>query len=678
MNKGQSSYRDVLHDGTLLNNGKYRIVRHLASGGFGNTYEAINTAFEKMCAIKEFFIIGVNHRDSDTFTVQVSNPAMTSTFESAKTKFKKEAQRLYDLHNDHIVRVHDQFEENNTVYYVMDYIDGQSLSQLMKEQGHPFSEVQVRDILSQMIDALRCIHAWQIWHMDIKPGNIMMDASGRCTLIDFGASKQTDRDSRGATSSAIAQTPGYAPMEQVNGNKDYWGPWTDIYALGATIYNLLTGNRPPLSDDISFRQSQAFSFPETVSQQMRSLVIHMMSLVFVNRPQNVDEVLAELNRAVTQPLAADDNSTVYGRHGKTESHPSDKTPTTPEIGADATVVGSQPPKPANGTPAPKKNKKLIYILSALVVAALAAFLYLAFSGGGGKTAKKGKGNPSATVSEVVTSADSVSSVGEESKTEEGKENTPIDTVPQSSSADSVFSVGEESKTEEGKENAPIDTIPQPSVSQPKTFNVKGVSFTMMPVEGGTLMMGATAEQGSYDWENDINPGPAHSVTLSSYYIGETEVTQALWKAVMGSNPSEFKGNNHPVENVSWDDCQIFIRKLNSLTGENFRLPKGSEWEDAARGGNKSRGYKYSGGNSLATVAWYSDNSGETTHNVKTRQSNELGIYDMSGNVNEWCNDNSEEYRGGGWNDGARNCRVANYYYYMVGDNHADLGLRLAL
>lgn len=158
---------------------------------------------------------------------------------------------------------------------------------------------------------------------------------------------------------------------------------------------------------------------------------------------------------------------------------------------------------------------------------------------------------------------------------------------------------------------------------------------MIAVEGGTFTMGATSEQ------TGANPDerPTHSVTLSDYYIGETEVTQELWTAVMGSNPSEFTGNmQRPVECVSWDDCQTFIAKLNELTGETFRLPTEAQWEYAARGGNKSKGYIYSGSNTIDDVAWCASNSSSTTHPVKTKAPNELGIYDMSGNVWEWCSD----------------------------------------
>lgn len=165
----------------------------------------------------------------------------------------------------------------------------------------------------------------------------------------------------------------------------------------------------------------------------------------------------------------------------------------------------------------------------------------------------------------------------------------------------------------------------------KTFTVKGVNFTMIPVQGGTFTMGS----------KEFIDCPPHKVTLSSYMIGETEVTQALWKAVMGTNPTSKNnkiGNNYPVTDVSWDDCQVFIKNLNALTGQNFRLPTEAEWEFAARGGNKSRGYAYSGSNTPSKVAWYCDNSGFCMHAVKTKLPNELGIYDMSGNVTEWCKD----------------------------------------
>ena len=227
---------------------------------------------------------------------------------------------------------------------------------------------------------------------------------------------------------------------------------------------------------------------------------------------------------------------------------------------------------------------------------------------------------------------------------------------------------------------------------------------MVWVEGGTFTMGATSEQGSdaLDWQK-----PVHQVTLSSFSIGKYEVTQEEWEAVMGSNPSKFKGAKRPVERVSWDDCQEFIRKLNALTGKRFRLPTEAEWEFAARGGNLSQGYMYAGGNSIDSVAWYNENSYNKgsnspdyeTHPVGQKQSNELGLYDMAGNVKEWCQDwydssyygrspstnpvnNASAYgrvnRGGCRYCLAGGCRVSNRGNYAPSHRGDDLGLRLVL
>ncbi len=251
------------------------------------------------------------------------------------------------------------------------------------------------------------------------------------------------------------------------------------------------------------------------------------------------------------------------------------------------------------------------------------------------------------------------------------------------------------------------TVSQPTVAQQpvaqatvtNSYNISipvknGISIDMVRVEAGTFTMGATAEmKDPYDWEK-----PTHRVTLTNdYYIGKYEVTQALWQAVMGKNPSEDKGDNLPVEQVSWDDCQEFLSKLNRITGKTFRLPTEAEWEYAARGGNKSRGYQYSGSNNLSDVAWYWDNSGYETHAVGTKQPNELGIYDMSGNVEEWCQDWSGEYssssqvnptgansgncraiRGCCWRHDARYCHSSYRSSSAPINRHDGLGLRLAL
>ena len=249
-----------------------------------------------------------------------------------------------------------------------------------------------------------------------------------------------------------------------------------------------------------------------------------------------------------------------------------------------------------------------------------------------------------------------------------------------------------------------DEVAFSTLAQPITITANGVAFDMLLVEGGTFWMGAQSTnpngQNYYSYVNS-DESPVHQVTLSSFYMGETEVTQALWEAVMGSNPSYFSGSNLPVEKVCWNDCQEFITKLNQLcasqlNGKQFRLPTEAEWEYAARGGRNNQGYEYSGSNTLGDVAWYYDNSSKT-HAVGTKQANDLGLYDMSGNVWEWCSDWYGSYsdnaqtdptgpaygserviRGGSWSSSTRGCRVSNRSDHTPGESDSYLGLRLAL
>ena len=251
----------------------------------------------------------------------------------------------------------------------------------------------------------------------------------------------------------------------------------------------------------------------------------------------------------------------------------------------------------------------------------------------------------------------------------------------------------------------VNTVPEqvnpPKLNAEQTLVIDSLVANMVGVEGGTFTMGATAEQGD---DADEDEKTTHSVTLSSFSIGKFEVTQEEWEVVMGENPSRFKGAKRPVEQVSWEDCQKFIAILNALTGKNFRLPTEAEWEFAARGGNKSRHYKYSGGDDAGEVAWYDafyvdDSSADYgSHPVGQKNPNELGLYDMSGNVWEWCQDWSSNdyyskspsvdpcnstsaservYRGGSWCNNAAGCRVSNRNGKAPDFKGSSLGLRLA-
>jgi formylglycine-generating enzyme required for sulfatase activity len=477
------------------------------------------------------------------------------------------------LHHSNIVNVFDIFEENGTAYFVMDYIAGRSLSDIVNHDG-PLPEARALKYIRQIASALQYVHDHNRLHLNIKPSKIMVDSDDNAILIDFGTSKLYDEESGENTSNLMEKTLVYTPLEQMGNDVIKFTPATDIYSLGATLYNLLTGITPLPASRLASGE-ELDPLPDSVSDSTALAITAAMTINKMKRPQSMTAFLALLDGEV--PAAEEKRF----------------------------------PDQQSSSPIKEPWKKMLGWAVAVVVlfGIVVAFGYSRQSGSS------------------------------------------------------------------------------------KTFTVNGITFKMMKVEGGTFSMGATSEQE----DPDDDEMPVHQVTLYNYYIGETEVTQALWTAVMGGNPSCFTGDNRPVEQVSWNDCQEFIKKLNSLTGENFRLPTEAEWEFAARGGHNSQGYQYSGSNNLSSVAWYYDNSGNQTHEVKTKSPNELGIYDMSGNVWEWCQDwygyyssssvmnpmgaasgSSRVCRGGCWNFNAGCCRSAYRGSNEPSDQFCTLGLRLVL
>ena len=546
-----------LKDSTLLQGGKYKIVRHISSGGFGNTYEGVHALMDARVAIKEFFPKMFCNRDENTSHITVATQSNIELVDKLRKKFIEEAKAIFKMNHPNIVKVHDIFEENGAAYYVMDYIDGKSLGDIVKQRA-ALSESEAVDYIRQVAGALKYVHSLNRLHLDIKPGNVMVEANGHAVLIDFGASKYYDMESGENTSTLMGvNTKGYAPIEQSTQSFTRFSPATDIYALGATLYKLLTGITPPDANLLMAKEETLAPLPSCISKSTHNAVSKAMTLIRADRVQTVETFLSMLDS---------------------------KTPDTSD-------------------------------------------------------------NEETVCEEACKAAE------------------------------------EEQKRREGGTSS-------------KTFTLGGVSFDMVKVQAGSFTMGATSEmEDPFNYEK-----PIHQVTLTNdYYIGKTEVTQALWKAVMGNNPSYFRGDNFPVEYVSWDDCQKFISKLNSLTGQNFRLPTEAEWEFAARGGNNSNHYQYSGSNELGDVAWYYGNSGDKTHVVASKQPNELGLYDMSGNVWEWCSDwhgnyssssqtnptgpNSGSYRatrGGSWYNYARICRSSDRGASAPDFSGFDLGLRLVL
>ena len=651
-----------LQTGSTLQSGKYRILSVLGQGGFGITYLAENIMLDGKVAIKEFFFKEYCNRDEETSHVTIPTDGNRKIVERFKMKFIKEARTIFKLNHPNIVRILDIFEENGTAYYVMDYIEGESLGDMVKRRG-AIPEAEAIGYIKEAGSALTYIHGKSMNHLDIKPGNLMKrKGNSKVQVIDFGVAKQYDAaTSEGTTTTPVGISHGYSPIEQYQKNGvQSFSPQSDVYALAATLFKLLTGNTPP---EAMIVQDEGLPADELRAKGVSESVIRAIDAAMQTRKkrtQSVAEFLKNLD-------AKDDEDTVLTdetqkaeeeRKRKEAEAKADKEKAEAETRAKAEAERKskeEAERKAREEEAgrkrqqeeaakAKRNKTVLWVVAAVIVIAFASVGINTFLG------------------QSSTS------------TPEKKQSTSTSSSQRSSSSSSSNS--------STSNNSNLQSI------------LNELANNMVYVQGGTFTMGATSEQGS-DTQSDEKP--THQVTLSSYYIGRTEVTQELWEAVMGSNPSKFTGNRKPVENVSWNDCKTFISKLNSITGKNYRFPTEAEWEFACRGGNRSNGYKYSGSNILGNVAWYYDNSGSTTHEVGTKSPNELGLYDMSGNVWEWCSDWYGNYssssqtnptgassgshrvlRGGGWLNGAWYFRSSNRENYYPGDRFNGLGLRLCL
>lgn len=300
--------RNILPEGTTLQMGKYRIDKLLSYSGFGIVYMATEMQFDERVAIKEFFMKSVNRRDGDSTTISVTTPQNKIVFDEQKAKFMMEAKRLRRLHNQHIVHITDLFEENGTVYYVMNYIDGQPLSNIVRQNGM-IKEQEVFDYLNQTLDALEEIHSQKFVHLDIKPANLMVDKTGQIHVIDFALSKSQFSEE----DVVVGYTHGYAPPEQMCGEITKIGPWTDLYALGATLYNLLTGQKPPSISQIAEEAEDAFLFPESIDIGFQALITWMMDISPIKRSQSVERVrkmIEDLGLMDEFDDIADDDATI--------------------------------------------------------------------------------------------------------------------------------------------------------------------------------------------------------------------------------------------------------------------------------------------------------------------------------------------------------------------------------
>ena len=716
----------ILPSGAILQGGRYQIERELGHGGFGFTYLATQKGLNRKVAIKEFFMRDYCERDANTSQVSLGTSGSREMIERFRRKFIKEAQNIAMLNHANIIRIYDVFEEHGTAYYVMEYLDRGSLRDLVNRRGK-LSEQEALFYIKQIASALAYIHERRMNHLDVKPSNVLIDESNNAVLIDFGLAKQYDQEGQQTSTTPVGISHGYAPLEQYQrGGVSVFSPASDIYSLGATLYFLLMGETPP---DANMVNDEGLPpLPETLSANVVEAIEKAMHPRRKFRLQSVADFLKILDTASAPVVVAK----------KVEQKVVDEsTQIDAEIFVDDNVSQDEIEKPTayqGFVDLFVRWKKQVVSVCAVLVLIIAACIVdwgslfapsslselytdsLTSTVVDTLNANKTEVEPVKPQSVKTNNfevPDNVDDDGEakpfQNQQEETRTNIAIASQDLARDAgkdihvdDLKKSAGDKmsptQKTSDGTSSSSSTKKMEFSVvdnGNAKVYTVKGVTFKMIKVHGGTFQMGATPEQTGADDDEK----PVHSVTLSDYYIGETEVTQELWMTVMGTNPSNFTGNTQrPVDGVSWNVCQTFISKLNALTGENFRLPTEAQWEFAARGGNKSRGYLYSGSNSIGDVAWYEGTSGYgyKTHAVKTKSPNELGIYDMSGNVREWCQDwyagyssaavtnptgpTSGSYRvnrGGCWNSDASNCRAANRYIYAPGASFSTLGFRLA-
>ena len=709
-----------LTNGTLLQGGKYKIESVLGQGAYGITYLATATMKGALgniavkVAIKEFFSKELNTRKVDGNVSEVSSDSLAGKYSNM---FLREARNLSHLKHEGIVNVLEAFPENNTHYYVMEYVDGGSLDAYIRSKGR-LSERETLSLARQIGSALSFMHKNKMLHLDLKPKNIMLRADGTLCLIDFGLSKQYEADGEPESSTTIGLgTPGYAPLEQGDSDdRKTFAPTLDIYAFGATLFKMLTGKTPPRSSDIfneGFPEDELLSLE--ISEETISAIRHAMSPRKGDRPQKIDEFLKE--------LVEDRDDIDVGSWDVKESDDDSSEDT--ELTDDATPLEEDPSEEKSNevpdsepgkTQAKSLNKRLLYGVVGGLLAVVAIVLCILLGIDNSEKRKAAESDQTQYLS-LISSADSLSrnesSLPEamalydsaavfETQYAGTRFSDLFDRNALSSSSrvqsqiDSIAKVRQQAEKERlervRKEREEAERKRRETGYSNGILKVNSAEYPMVYVSGGSFMMG------SDDSDAQSDERPVHRVTLSSYRIGKYEVTQELWEAVMGNNPSCFKGARRPVENVSWDDCQTFIRKLNSMTGQTFKLPTEAQWEFAARGGNSSNGYKYSGSNYIDNVAWHNGNSGSRTHDVGTKSPNELGIHDMSGNVDELCNDEYGYYsgkyvsdpsgpltgsqlrtiRGGTWDYAAKSCRVSSRSISVYNYRSYNQGLRLCL
>lgn len=693
---------------------EYELVEVLGAGGFGLTYRAWDTTLHKYVAVKEYLPRDFATR-TNTRTVVPTSTADRADYEWGLTRFLDEARTLARFNHPHVNKVRRHFEAHGTAYLVLEYIEGETLSRVLEQEGR-LGEAAVLRLLDDVLSGLEEVHEAGYVHRDIKPGNLMVQPDGSMVILDFGAARQAVGQRSKSITSIL--TPGYAPIEQYDTKAEDVGPWSDLYALGMVAYRCISGLKDGELPDAVTRsratrkgsgdlepaasigqgrydarllraidwalQVEEDARPQSIADWQRALpgqtpsespttppagppkepqttpptdtsssprwaiVAGVVALVVAvgggaywlgQRPGSLGGGPAEVTTrpAATEP-APTDRSALTREPAESAPEPQQTASAGPERAEPPVPAEADEPSPAEmeaGLELDRDERRLVQhgLIEAGQEPGPADGLF------GGESARTRRAIRAWQATKDMEASGYLTREQADTLIELGRARADDAAWATAEQVDSVEGYGEYLRAyPSGRHVQEARASQQRLQAQTEQQRADEARFErllqMVRIPGGSFTMGCTREQEDcYD-----NEKPAHRVWVSSFELSKYEVTQELWEAVMGANPSHFSGCARcPVERVSWDDIQGFLRKLNAGGGR-YRLPSEAEWEYAARGGTQSRGYQYAGSHSPEAVAWYGDKSGNKTYPVGQKQANELGLYDMSGNVYEWLQD----------------------------------------
>jgi len=622
---------------------QYIIGRVLGHGSFGITYLAYDRSLGVKAAVKEYFPTEFATRNPQDMSVTPLKGQKRELFVSGKKKFIAEARLLSSLRSPYIIRIRHFFEEGNTAYFVMEYLEGQTLKDYLMGQGGKISFETLRPILLAMLDALEEVHSHNTYHRDIKPDNIYMTLKNHPILLDFGSARQ---QTAGTSHTISLLTPGFAPIEQYS-SRGVQGPWTDIYGVAATAYYALTGQAPPypqdrLTEDVDLQAPSALG--ASLRPEDEDWLLKGLALRWNDRPSSI----AEWRRLLPPPPS---------EHQQGQSGFSS---------ADENFI--------RFAILPKLTSRFLTPEAEAEIYESASFLNIT------------REHTHDLIELALQSTGSLRrDPQQEQQAAQARREELEARMRQPSRQPSELTFSEIFQPSALFENdSPL----------PETLNNSlGMDFVLVTpfTQGSGFRIPRPFAMGESHQR--------HSVTLTrQYYLQRTPVTQTQWRMIMGKDPGFFHDQpKSPVEQVSWHECQEFIRRLNLLREGSYRLPTEAEWEFACQAHHSGPYYFGTDLKQLKAHAWYQDNSEGQTHPVQLLAANPLGLYDLYGNVWEWVQDyaaplpeghatdpqgpstGSEHIlRGGSWMSSAQDCRSNSRWQQPPETCSFQIGFRLLL